>query len=128
MINTQDAEERTATAGCKDNREANRRGISNRALEVVSEGARTNPDCETTVAVSESDRETTVYRIFRGRHRNGDPLHVADQWVRQVKKHCTSMNGELVVTAVWTDVDGGSVLVAITGQGIIGRGETGQVI
>ena len=124
MIKTEDPEERTASSDGNEKHKANRRGISNRALEVVSEGARTYPDCETTVAVSESDWETTAYRIFRGRHMSGDPLHAADQWIRWVKKHCTSMNGELKTTAVWTDADGGSVLVAITWPGIAAKKKT----
>ena len=128
MIKTEDPGERTATVGCNDKQEANRKSISNRALEVVSQGARTNPDCKNTVAVSETDGETTVYRIFRGRHLAGDPLVEADRWIRHAKGHCTSVSGEIVATAVWTDADGGSVLVAITGQGIVAKEEAGLVI
>ena len=69
-----------------------------------------------------------VLRIFRRRLTGLDPPLEADQWIRKVKADCASMNGELSATAVWTDVDRGSVLVAITGQGIIGREEAGQVI
>ena len=103
--------------------------ISPRARRFMSKGARDNPKCETTIAVFESVEETMVFRIFRQRH-SGDknPLDAADQWTRWVKKHCTSIRGELAATAVWTDADVGSVLVTITGQGIIAKEETGQVI
>ena len=95
-----------------------------RAWIFMSKGAWDNPECENTAVVAELDGETMVFRIFRQRH-TGDknPLVEADQWVRQVKKHCASISGELAATAVWTDADGGSVLVAITGQGIIANSE-----
>ena len=48
----------------------------------------------------------------------------ADEWIRYVKRHCTSRNGEFTAAAAWTEVDGGSVLVAVPGPGIIGRKET----
>ena len=121
-------EERAATST------ANKRSggfdlISPRAWRFMSKGAKDNPECENTAVVAELDGETMVFRIFRKRN-TGDksPLMEADQWIRWVKKHCTSTDGELKATAVRTDVDGGSVLVAITGQGIIGREEAGQII
>ena len=127
MINTLDAE------GTREKRTT----ISTKTLAIMARRARDNPECETTIAVFESVEETMVFRIFRQRHTDDkNPLDAADQWTRWVKKHCTSISGELAATAVWTDADGGSVLVAITGQGIIAitgqgiiaREETGLVI
>ena len=113
MINTQDAE------GTREKRTT----INTKALEFMARGARDNPECENPAVADELDGETTVYRIFRQRHMNGDPLAEADRWIRHAKEHCTSVNGEIVATAVWTDADGGSVLVAITGQEIIAKSE-----
>ena len=118
MVKTEDPE------GTKEERTT----ISTKAMEIMTRGAWDNPDCETTVAVSESDGETTVYRIFRDRHVDGDPLAAKDRWIRKVKKHCAIPGGELKATAVWNDADGGSVLVAITGQGIVAKEEAGLVI
>ena len=128
MIRTKDHEERTATARCEDKQEVSRRNITAMALKIVTQGARANPEGENTVAVAESGGETTVYRIFRQRHLDGDPLAKANRWIRKVKEHCRDGNVELKAVAVWTDTDGGSVLVAITGQRIIAREEDGQVI
>ena len=91
-------------------------------------GARDNldcesPDCENPAVAAELDEETTVYRIFRQRHTVEDPLGEADRWIRQVKKHCPSSDGELRTTAVRNDADGGSVLVAVIGREIIARKE-----
>ena len=124
MTKIKDPEERTATVSGRSKQEPSSRSISDRALEMVSQGARTNPDGETTVFLVESGGETTVYRIFRGRHKGGGPLKAADPWIQKVKEHCTSISGELKATAVWTDVDGSSALLAITGRRIIGREET----
>ena len=121
MIEPKDPEERTDTVSAKDKQEGN---VSPDAREVVSKGATANPDRENTVAVAETGGETTVYRIFRRRHLNGDPMDAADEWIRYVKSYCTSTNGELTAAAVWTDVEGGSVLVAVAGPGIMCRRET----
>ena len=64
MINAQDVER---TKG-------KRTTISTKAMKIMTRGAWDNPECDKTVAVSESGGETTVYRIFRGRHMNGNPL------------------------------------------------------
>ena len=125
MFKTEDHEERTANVGGKDEEEASGRAISNHALGIVSQGARANRESENTVAVAEADSETTVYRIFRQRHTSGDPLAGASQWIRHVKKHCTVTTGELRVTGVWTDADGGSVLVGISGREIVAKDEAG---
>ena len=71
MIKTRDPEERTASVSGKSRDKARSRCISAKALEIVSQGARANPDGEHTVAVAESGGETTVYRIFRQRHMDG---------------------------------------------------------
>ena len=90
----------------------------------MSKGAWDNPERENTVAMAELGRETMVFRIFLRRHTGEkDPLVEADRWIRQVKEHCTSSDGEMKTTAVWTDADGGSVLVAVTGQEIIAKSE-----
>ena len=75
------------------------------------------------MAVAEADSETTVYRIFRRRHVSGDPLAEADRWIRRVKERCTSTTEELKVTAVWTEADGGNVLVGISGWEIVAKNE-----
>ena len=121
MTKSKDPEERTATVSAKNKQEGS---VSPKVREVVSKGATANPDDENTVAVAETGGETTVYRIFRRRHLDGEPTSAADEWIRYVKRHCTSTNGELTAAAVWTDVDGGSVLVAATGPGIMCRKET----
>ena len=121
MTKSKDPEERTATVSAKNKQEGN---VSSNVREVVSQRATANPDLEKTVAVAETDGETTVYRIFRQRHLNGDSLDAADRWIRKVKKHCAGRSGELTAAAVWTDVDGGSVLVAVIGPGIMCRKET----
>ena len=71
MIKTGYPEERTAAVSGKSRDEASSGNISDKALEIVSQGARANPDGENTVAVAESGGETTVYRIFRQRHTDG---------------------------------------------------------
>ena len=125
MIKTGDREERTGAVSGKSRGQASSRNISTKALEIVSEGARSNPDGEYTVA--ESGGETTVYRIFRQRHMDGkSPLAEADQWIRDVKELCRGASGELKASAVWADADQGSVLVGIAGPGIVAKGETGQ--
>ena len=98
--------------------------ISTAAWEIISKGAEDNPDRENTVAMAESDGKTTVYRIFRQRHLNRDPLEAADHWIRTVKAHCTGTHGELEVVAVHTETDGSSVLVGITGLGTSAKEET----
>ena len=124
MIKTGDTKERAANFKNKRKQEVSRRNISTQALEIVSEGARTNPECDNTAVVAEEAGEATVYRIFRQRHMYGkNPLAEADQWIRQVKEHCTSMSGELAATAVWTDADGGNVLVSISGREIVAKEE-----
>ena len=80
------------------------------------------------VAVAEYGGETTVYRIFRKNTWTETPLEAADGWTRQVNKHCTNPIGETKATAVWTDVDGGSVFVGVTGPEIIGREDAGQPV
>ena len=80
------------------------------------------------MAAAVVDGETTVYRIFRHRHLNGAPPKTADQWIRKVKERCTSLKGEIEVTAIQTDLDEGSLLVAITRRGIIALEEAEQVI
>ena len=90
----------------------------------MSKGAKDNPECENTAVVVELDGETMVFRIFRHRHTSEkNPLGEADDWIRQVKERCTSSDGEMKATAAWTDADGGSVLVAVTGQEIIAKSE-----
>ena len=121
MTKTKDPEERTATVSGKGTHEGN---VSPKVREVVSQGATANPDRENTVAVAETGGETTVHRIFRRRHLNGDPMDAADEWIRYVKSYCTSTNGELSAAAVRTNVDEGSVLVAVTGPGTTCRKET----
>ena len=129
MIKTGEPEERTAAVSGKSRDEASSRYISTKALEIVSQGARINPDGENTVAVTESGGETTVYRVFRQRHMDGkSPLAEADQWIRDVKELCRGASGELKASALWTDVDEGSVLVCVTGRRIVAKGETGQFI
>ena len=76
------------------------------------------------MAVAESGGATTVYRIFRQRHMTENPMAEADWWIRQVKRHCTIPDGEIRATAVWTDVDGGSILMVISGTKIIAREES----
>ena len=125
MVKTGDPEERTGAVSGKTKDEASSRNISTKALEIVSQGASANPDGENTVTVAESGGETTVYRIFRQRHMDGkSPLAEADQWVRDIKELCRGASGELKASAVWTDADEGSVLVGITGRGIVAKGET----
>ena len=99
------------------------RAITDRAKEIFSEGATDNIEEENTVVFSEIDGEVTVFRIFRRRYSSGDPWKEADQWVWQVKEQCTSLRGELSINARWTDTDGGSVTVAITGQEIVAKEE-----
>ena len=53
-------------------------------------------------------------------------MEAADRWIQQAKGLCTAARGELKATAVRTDADGGSVLVAIAGQGIVAKEEAGQ--
>ena len=125
MIKTEDHEERTANIGGKDGQEASIRNISDQALEIVSQGAMANPESENTMAVAVVNGETTVYRIFRQRHMSGDPLAEASQWIRHVKKHCASTTEELKATAVWTEADGGNVLVGIRGREIVAKEEEG---
>ena len=103
-----------------------RKNISDRALDIASEGAKTNSTGENTVTVVKSRGETTVYRIFRQKHLDGCPLDAADRWIRSVKAQCVSILRDLEVVAVWTSADGGSVLVVITGLGIIGREKAGM--
>ena len=69
---------------------------------MTPQAARTNPGCESTVTVA--------------------------KWIRQVKGHCTSPDGEIKANTAWTNVDGGSILVANTGRDIIAKEETKQVI
>ena len=96
IIKTEDTKERAANFKNKRKQEVSRRNISTRALEIVSEGTRTNPECENTAVVAEEAGEATVYRIFRQRQMYGkNPLAEADQWIRQVKEHCTGTTGEL---------------------------------
>ena len=126
MIKTEDPDDSAERAATST---ANKRAggfdfISHRAWRFMSKGARDNPECENTAVMAELDGETMVFRIFRQRHTADKNLLVeADRWIRQVKKHCTSTDGELKATAVWTGADGGSVLVAITGRGITCREE-----
>ena len=99
-------------------------GISERAREILSEGAVDNPGEEDTAMFTEGEGGDTVFRIFRGRHTGReDPMAAADTWVRQAMELCTSLHGELQASAVWSDVDGGSVNVAITGHGIVAKEE-----
>lgn len=53
--------------------------ISNKAWEIISKGARDNPECENAAIVDELVDEAMVFRIFRQRHRNGDLLLEADR-------------------------------------------------
>ena len=102
--------------------------ISAPAWEIICKGATDNSEGENTVVVNESVWQTAVYRIFRQRHPNGDPLKASDHWIRTVKAHCTSTYGDLKVVAVQAETDGGSVIVGISGPGIIAKDDTGQVI
>ena len=124
MVKAEDTKVTAAYLNIKRQQEVGRRNISTGALEIVSKGARTNPEGENTAVVAELDGETTIFGIFRQRH-TGDPLAEADQWIRHVKKHCTGTTGELKATAIWTDADGGSVLVGISGREIIAKEEAG---
>lgn len=103
--------------------------ISDMAKEILSVGAIDNTEEEMTISFFTDGKEATVYRIFRRRHTGGeDPMEVADHWIRQAKGLCSAVRGELKATAVWSNVDGGSVLVAITGQGIVTKEEAGHII
>ena len=103
--------------------------ISDSARELLSVGATDNPDEEMTVSFFTEGNEATAYRIFRRRHIGGeDPMKAADQWIRQAKRLCAAARGELKATAVGTDLDGGSVLVTITGNGIVAKGDAGQAV
>ena len=97
--------------------------ITDRAKEIFSEGATDNIEEENTVAFSEFDGEATVFRIFRRRHTGGDPMEAADRWIKYIKKSCTTIHGTLKAGGKWSEMDGGSVTVAITGQGIVAREE-----
>ena len=97
--------------------------ISDRAREIVSWGATDNPEEEITIAFSEIDGEVTVFRIFRGRHTDGDPEEESDRWIRKVKEECVSLYGEIKTKRAWSDSDGGSVNAAIIGRGIVAKEE-----
>ena len=99
------------------------RAITDRAREIFSEGATDNIEEETTVVFTETGGEVMVFRIFRRRHTSGDPWKEADQWVWQVQEQCTSLGGELSINARWSNSDGGSLSVAITGQEIVAKEE-----
>ena len=64
------------------------RAITDRAKEIISEGATDNIEEENTVVFSETGGEVMVFRIFRRRYSGGDPWKEADQWVWQVKERC----------------------------------------
>ena len=125
MNKAEDTKERAANLNIKRKQEVSRRNIRTQALEIVSKGARTNPEGEIIVAVVEAAGDTTVYRIFCQGHISGDPLADANQWIRHVKKHCTGTTRELKATAVWTGADGGNVLVGISGREIVAKEEAG---
>ena len=99
------------------------RAITDRAREIFSEGATDNIEEENTVVFSETGGEVMVFRIFRQRHTGGDPRKEADQWVWQVQERCTSLRGELFIRRRWSNSDGGSLTVAITGQEIVAKEE-----
>ena len=121
-----DVDDTDADGGeCAIGREEN--GISDRAREILSAGATDNPAEEMTVSFFTEGNEAIAYRIFRRRHTGGDdPMEVAERWVRQIRGLCAASRGELKTTTVRTDADGGSVLVAISGQGIVAKEEAGH--
>ena len=99
------------------------KAITSRAKEIFSEGATDNIEEENTVVFSETGWEVTVFRIFRRRYSGGDPREEADQWVWQVQEQCTSLRGEWCIKRIWSNSDGGSLTVAITGQEIVAKEE-----
>ena len=99
------------------------RAITSRAKEIFSEGATDNIEEENTVVFTETGGEVTVFRIFRRRYTGGDPWKEANQWVWQVQEQCTSLRGELSTKRRWSNSDGGSLTVAITGQEIVAKEE-----
>ncbi len=99
------------------------RAITSRAKEIFSEGATDNIEEENTVVFTETGGEVTVFRIFRRRYTGGDPWKEANQWVWQVQEQCTSLRGELSTKRIWSNSDGGSLTVAITGQEIVAKEE-----
>ena len=97
--------------------------ISSRARELISEGATDNIEEGNTVVFSETGGEVTVFRIFRQRHTGEDPRKDADRWIWQVQERCTSLRGEWFIRRIWSNSDGGSLTVAIAGQGIVAKEE-----
>ena len=106
---TEETKEKKSTISTADKPAEPQGAISPRAWRFMSKGAKDNPECENTAVVVELDGETMVFRIFRHRHTSEkNPLGEADDWIRQVKERCTSSDGEMKATAVWTDADGGA--------------------
>ena len=63
--------------------------ITAKAWEIMSKKARDNAERENTAVVAELGGEDMVFRIFRRRHTNGDPLVEADRWIREIMNACT---------------------------------------
>ena len=95
--------------------------ITERAREILSEGARDNADRENTVVFSDDGGETTVFRLFRARHTAKDPEQEASVWLRKAKNLLTKSGEELRTGMVRSKRGEVTVMAMVSGRGIDAR-------